>query len=86
MGGTVSEDYGGLDDEDEEMLPTIAARTRGALLDVSIMLATCFAGQARRMPPERLSPMHENWHPALSSRGPSALHNCTTSVTAVMSA
>ena len=31
MGGTVSEDYGGLDDDDEEMLPTIAARTRGSI-------------------------------------------------------
>ena len=31
MGGTVSEDYDGLDDDDEEMLPTIAARTRGSI-------------------------------------------------------
>ena len=31
MGGTVSEDYGGLDDDDEEVLPTIAARTRGSI-------------------------------------------------------
>ena len=31
MGGTVSEDYDGLDDDDEEMPPTIAARTRGSI-------------------------------------------------------
>ena len=31
MGGTVSEDYGRLDEDDEQMLPTIAARTRGGV-------------------------------------------------------
>ena len=31
MGGTVSEDYDGLDDDDEDMPPIIAARTRGSI-------------------------------------------------------
>ena len=31
MGGTVSEDYDGLDDDDGEVLPTVAARTRGRI-------------------------------------------------------
>ena len=31
MGGTVSEDYDGLDDDDEEVLPTVAARTRSSI-------------------------------------------------------
>ena len=31
MGGTVSEDYGGLDDDDEDMPPIIASRTRGSV-------------------------------------------------------
>ena len=31
VGGTVSEDYDGLDDDDEEVLPTVSARTRGSI-------------------------------------------------------
>ena len=31
MGGTVSEDYDGLDDDDEDMPPIFAARTRGSI-------------------------------------------------------
>ena len=31
MGGTVSEDYDGLDDDDDGMVPSIAARTRGSI-------------------------------------------------------
>ena len=31
MGGTVSEDYDGLDDDDDGMVPSIAVHTRGSI-------------------------------------------------------
>ena len=85
MGGTVSEDYDGLDDDDEVMPLTMAARTRGSIARRVDAARSCSARQARPRPPERLALTHVNRHSALSSRGPSVSNCCTTSVTEVMS-
>ena len=86
MGGTVSEDYDGLDDDDEDMPPIIASRTRGNIARRVDAVRSCSAGQARPMAPERLALTQVSRHLAPSSRGPSVPNYRTTSVTAVMSA